>query len=195
MIKSALQSSLTNDVKYRSMSAGAVPSNEYLIETVLVNSPVASVTFNNLSQWAGVYRHLQIVSTARSSFNGTGESLLIRLNGVATATYSWHRMFGTGSSVLSSATTSTNQMFISFMQSATSGAGAFGASAVDILEPFNASKNTTLRGFSGITTGENLVSINSGAFFNTAPVSSITLLSETGANFIAGCRFSLYGVN
>jgi hypothetical protein len=193
MIKSALQSSLTNDVKYRSMSAGAVPSNEYLIETVLVNSPVASVTFD-VSAFAGVYRHLQLISTVRSSFNGTGESLLIRLNGVATTTYSWHRTFGTGSSVPSSAATSTNQMFISFMQSATSGAGAFGASVVDILDPFHASKNTTLKGFSGITTGENLISINSGAFLNATPVSSITLLSETGANFIAGCRFSLYGV-
>ena len=49
MIKSASRSSLVEDVKYTSMSAGVVPSSEYLIESRVLDTAVPSITFDNLS--------------------------------------------------------------------------------------------------------------------------------------------------
>ena len=99
MIKSASRSSITNDQKYRSMLAGAVPSNEYLIESRVLDTAVTQVTFNNLDQFAGVYKHLQIVSTERQS-NAVSESRGVLSingsNGVRT-----HYLVGTGTTVVS----------------------------------------------------------------------------------------------
>ena len=183
MIKSALQSSLTNDVKYRNLDTFNVPSNEYLIETVLLGSNAASVTFSNLGQYAGVYRHLQIRYATLSTLDTW---LNIRVNASTTDYYS-HRLQGEGS-VSSGASNSTSigmQLMGLTGTSSVPGRGVF-----DILDPFNSNKKKVVRGLTG---GPNTVALTSGMWNNTAAVTSLELVNG-GGNFAQYSRFSLYGV-
>lgn len=195
MIKSALQSSLTNDVKYRSMSAGSVPSSEFLIQTIEVGStPLASITFDNLAQWTGIYRHLQIVISARTNRAGAPDSPVgIQFNGV-TSGYALHLLEGNGNNVTPGALTSQSTGFLGSVNGSTAPAGAFGSIVTDILDFSSASKNTTARSLAGQSSSVPYVYLTSTLFDSTSPVTSITINERTGASFVEGSRFSLYGV-
>ena len=172
--------------------AGGVQGDYELIETNILGSNQASIVFSNLGTYSSTYKHLQIRFTARSTLADTAESLSVRVNGVSTSSYSQHRLFGTGSSVISSAESSITLFRMGFISSATATANSFGAGVIDILDPYSTTKNKTFRSLGGVVLGA--VALSSGAFLSTAAVSSITITSETGANFVTGSRFSIYGI-
>jgi hypothetical protein len=177
------------------MSAGAVPSNEYLIETVVLGANAASVTFNNLSQYAGVYKHLQLITSVRSSFNSTYGNFGLRFNGDSGSNYFGHRLLGTGSSVFSQYLGTRNYMYIAESTGAQNTENSFMSAVLDILDPFSSSKNTTVRSLTGHTSGSSHgIGILSGAWNNTSAISSLTILEAENANWVSGSRFSLYGV-
>jgi hypothetical protein len=189
------QSSINNTVDYRNMSGNVIPSSEYLIETVVLGSNAASVVFSNLGQWAAVYRHLQIVFTSRATTSGTAaDRLWVRLNADAGGNYSDHFLRGNGSAVSSGAQTNTTEMFLGLSVRNGNTAGIFGAGIIDILDAYNTNKNTTVRSLNGYTASDQLISLNSGAWRNTSAITSISIVPEQN-NFLAGSRFSLYGVN
>lgn len=184
MIKSASRSSLVEDVKYTSMSAGVVPSSEYLISTTVLTQNEPSVTFD-VSSFAGVYRHLQIIANVRST---AGANAVITFNGDTSANYSWHLVYGNGSTVLSTGAANSSNMIL-FSQ-APSTANIFLPNTIDILDFANNSKNKTIRSLCGAPS-LNEIALFSGAWRNTAPVTSITI---SLTSFVAGSRFSIYGV-
>jgi hypothetical protein len=177
------------------MSAGAVPSNEYLIETVVVGStPALSVQFLDLAQYAGVYRHLQIVISARTNRSGAPDSPVgIQFNGV-TSGYALHLLEGNGTNVISAALTSQSTGFLGSVNGSTAPAGAFGSIVTDILDFSSAAKNTTVRSLAGQSSAVPYVYLTSTLFNSTSPVTSIAINERTGASFVQGSRFSLYGV-
>lgn len=192
MIKSASQSSLTNDVKYRSMSAGAVPSSEFLIQTSLIgNNTTAFVDFD-VSSFNGVYRHLKFVTTTRGTSSGiAADEVLITFNGQG-STYYTHRMGSTSGGSVASSAFSGN--YVSQNPRTSSGTLFFIGAEIDILDPFNSNKNTTVRSlFGGSGSSHNTIVLNSVAWFSTATVTNIRLSAE--ANYFGqGTRLSLYGV-
>lgn len=196
MIKSALQSSLTNDVKYRSMSAGNLPSSEYLIETAIVGAtPVASVVFNDLAQYAGVYRHLQIVAVARTDRAAAGDDLSIQLNGDTGSNYTWRNLKGNGSSVTNEVVAINNTWMGNYaLAGGTTTSNVFSAQVTDILDPFNSNKNTTIRSLSGMASNNNSIDLTSGFWNNPASLTSIRIFLRLGTNYVQYSRFSLYGV-
>jgi hypothetical protein len=203
MIRSAAQSSLLNDTRYTSMSAGVVPSSEYLIQTAFITENTPSVTFD-VSSFAGVYKHLQIVVVARSSHSAANRtSGAIRLNGNSGANYATHLLHGNSSTVSSAAFTSQsfmrNIMFFGALPGSSNTANAFGAAIVEILDPYNTSKNTTVRVLHGSAQTDSRLSLASGVWLNTESLTSIEIAPNEDASwgsssFIAGSRFSLYGV-
>jgi hypothetical protein len=74
---------------------------------------------------------------------------------------------------------------------ATATANAFGACVIDILDPFETTKNKTIRGLTGANT---VVSLSSTFWNFTTAVSSIELSAFSATNFLVGSRFSLYGI-
>ncbi len=172
----------------------AVAGGSYdLLETTVVGGPaVASVEFTNLGQYASTYQHLQLRTSLRSSVTGlTNAEVLLQFNTDSGNNYSKHRLYGTGSAVGSQGFASTNGVRFGVTATATSTSN-YAASVSDILDPFE-SKNTTVRTLSGQTDG-NIVELNSGAWLNTASITSLKLLIEVGGNFVSGSRVSLYGV-
>jgi hypothetical protein len=194
VIKSASRSSITNDQKYRSMLAGAVPSNEYLISSTLITENTPSVTFD-VSSFAGVYKHLQIVWVGR--WSGTAfnrDDLCYRFNGDSGNNYSEHGLSGNGSTVASGATSSFNRGFCGSLSSNLESSGIFGSGVIDILDAYG-TKNKVLRTFWGRTgTSPIGVTLQSSMWMNTTSISSLQLFPSSGGNFVAGSRFSLYGV-
>ena len=196
MIKSAAQSSLLNDTRYTSMSAGTVPSDEYLIASTVLTQNEPSITFD-LTGLSGIYKNLQLVWIARTANTDTLDWGRIRFNG-STSGYANHSLVAFGANTTASSTTDTTDYLTirsTAFTSANGTAGSYAAGVIDILDPFNSSKNTTIRYFGGIVNNpDTRVALNSGLWNNTTPLTSIQIWSNVFANFLPGSRFSLYGV-
>jgi hypothetical protein len=195
MIKSALQSSLTNDVKYRNLGAANTPSNEYLIETVdVTTSSISTVQFTNLSQYTGVYRHLImrfVVRDARATSGGN--YLFITFNGSSSGYYT-HRLLGIGSSFSVSSEVGQSVLRNLVSTSAQDGSGIFSSGTMEIIDAFHTSKNKVARAHFGYNAGDTRTYLTSGMWESTAALNSITITSDTSAVFAVGTSFSIYGV-
>jgi hypothetical protein len=187
VIKSASRSSITNDQKYRSMLAGAVPSSEYLIESRVLGTNSATVVFDNLDQFSGVYRHLMVVATPIITVSGT--LAYMHLNGDTGTNYSRHYLDGNASTAFSSGEANSNSMYFAYWN-----AGDVQPSAVvcEILDAYSTTKNKSARSIGGRAGTSPMASVYSGSWRNTSPISSITIASTQ--NFQIGSRFSLYGM-
>ena len=166
-----------------------------LLETTILGSDTASVTFSSLGSYSD-YKHLQIRLTARSDDSQPGSSLWVVPNGSYVGTKSFHRLTGSGSSVSSSFGSGT---YIQLgdnkaIPAATSTANVFGAMVIDLLDFASTTKNKTFRSLGGFAGGsDNQIDLASGAFLTTDSLTSLLIRAGAG-NFVAGSRFSLYGV-
>ena len=175
-----------------SQAAGGGGAAYDLLESETLTSSASSITFSSLSAYATDYKHLQIRAVMQDTSANTGlESIGVQFNGDTSSVYSRHTLKGNGSSVVSDNTTSFGSILI--VDASGRESNVFGASVIDILD-FSASKNTTIRaltGGNGSTSGG--VNLTSGGYFNTAAVTSTTLIAR-GTAFAIGSRFSLIGV-
>ena len=175
--------------------AVAEPAYE-LISTTVLGSDTSSVTFSSLGDYSSTYKHLQIRGVARSSRTATNrDDSRIRFNGDTGSNYAYHALEGTGTSVGSYAGSSQTFGLFMFPSTNNDSSDRFSPVVVDILDPYSTSKNTTVRSFNGrIGSSPNLVNLISTLWNNTASVTSITLDNDGGPNWVAGTRFSLYGI-
>jgi hypothetical protein len=174
--------------------AGGVAGDYELIETTILGSASSEVLFSSLATYASDYKHLQIRYTARSTRAAVADNLGVRFNGVTTTSYSHHRLYGNGTNVQSFAGTSATFMLGDGTTGNTSTASAFSAGVIDILDSYSTTKNKTIRILSGYTvSGDHAIELTSGAFYNTAALTSVSVFALTG-NLVAGTRMSLYGI-
>lgn len=171
-----------------------------LIESNILSSNSATVTFSSLNTIAADYKHLQIRAVARSNRADFQDGFAVRLNGVTSSVYASHYLYRDNSSGGSFAVTSANRISRSStfdMYAANETAGRFGVAVFDFLDFGAASKTTTLRYFSGAGDGTQTRSVNLASGFNpndSTALTSITLLSHSGSDLVTGSRFSLYGI-
>jgi len=165
--------------------AGAVGDYE-LLETTILGSDQATVSFTSLnSTYGSTYKHLQVRFTMRSSTAGTGDGVLVKMNG-SNADYE-HQLEGNGSTVTSSANSG---QFDPIVAGDGAASGVFSGTVIDILDAFG-SNNKTMRAMSGSATLR--IMLTSGLFIDTNPVDSLTFDLPV-ANIMAGSRFSIYGI-
>lgn len=180
----------------QAQAAGQVAAGSFdLLETQVLASSAASVTFSSLSTYAADYQHLQIRAVERTDRGDAVDTSKIQLNGVTASSYAYHYLNGDGSSVSSSAGASQTRILGGVNIGGTGTTSAFGAEVIDILDPFETTKNTTLRIMSGeVNAVAPQVRLVSGLFISTDAVTSITLAPNVGSNWVTGSRFSLYGI-
>jgi hypothetical protein len=173
---------------FSAAGAGGVQGDYELIETVILGTAQAAVTFSGLGTYSSTYKHLQIRSTERQS-NAVNESTgIITINGSAGARS--HILFGTGSSVISS-DEGTRIPFYS--TGANEVSGNFAGRVTEILDAYSTTKNKTLRSLVGFSSSTyNRIFLQSGLWASTSSITSITFTSA--ANYVTGSRFSLYGI-
>jgi hypothetical protein len=178
--------------------SGGVEGDYELIESVILTTTESSVTFSSLGSYSSTYKHLQLRSAPKSNSSAASGLGWVRLNGsfngnTTDSNYSIHILNsnpGGSPQVESIAETSSRKGF---------GVAArtnenFSVNITDILDAFSSTKNTTSRTFSGTPSSTSRVQIMSHLFNNTASITSVTLTTEDGSSFIAGSRFSLYGI-
>jgi glutamine amidotransferase-like uncharacterized protein len=174
--------------------AGVGVAGDYeLIATEILTTSEASITFSNLGDYSATYKHLQIRFAARTTRALTIDVVALQFNADTGSNYSLHRLTGNGSTVASAGNASQGNFFVGLIAGANAGASQFGASVVDILDPYSTTKNTTARALTGSTTGPEL-NLYSGAYYSTNAVSEIKLFPAALDNFVTGSRFSLYGI-
>ena len=169
----------------------AFESDYELIETTILGSATASVTFSSLDTYASTYKHLQIRLVARGDRSSVSSTVNLRINTDTGSNYAFHLLGGSGSgSPYTYGEANSNRIPTGDIAAASSTANAFGSLVIDLLDPYSTTKNKTIRSFGGY--GGQL-SIFSGHRRNTESTTSISLIAAIDS-FIAGSRFSLYGI-
>ena len=170
----------------------AAPLGDYqAIMTATVDSGGASsITFSSIPS---TFKQLQIRAMLKRSGGTAADNTNLTFNSDTGSNYSWHQLYGEGSSALASAATS--QTSIRTIHSDTT-ANVFGVGIIDILDYANTSKNKTTRTLAGwddnfATTG--YILMRSGLWMSTAAVSTITMTPNSGS-FAQYSSFALYGI-
>lgn len=166
----------------------------YSITTVTVGSGgSAYIEFTSIPS---TYTHLQIRTFQRDTGTPANmDNLYLQVNSDTGANYSYHRLIGTGSSVLATTDTNTSNLKVGLQPNAGITANAFGSSIIDILDYANTSKNKTFRTLVGSDTNDSNgnVSLFSGLWRNTNAITSIKIYPEAN-NFAQYSHFALYGI-
>lgn len=177
-------------------AAPAVAGSYDLLQTEILTGTTATVTFNSINSYATDYEHLQVTVVARSTRGDTDSIFYMQFNGDTGSNYSVHNLRGTGSAVdagyLSSSYPS-GIIIYTGLPGATNTSGLFGGNIIDILDPFNTSKHTTTRVLNGQAGSFSRISLESGAWYNTNSITSITF-DDVFGSFAQYSRFSLYGL-
>jgi hypothetical protein len=177
---------------FATTGAGAAAGAYELIQSQVLGTSAASVTFSSIPS---SFRHLQIRMIAKTNRTDNTAALpLLNFNSDSGSNYAWHALTGTGSSVVSLASTSTTGMRTANItnSNAAFNANNFGSGVIDILDYVSTAKNTTIRTLGGRDEANN-ISLISGVWLNTAAVTSLKL-EDSGFSFVSGSRFSLYGL-
>lgn len=175
---------------WKQFLAPAAAGSFDLLETEILTGTQSSIEFTSLSSYASDYQHLQLRYTFRTAVAGTSDTIFAQFNSDTGSNYSWHRIWGDGSSVNSSSGTTQTTMRLAVSAGNTSTASSFGAGVTDIWDAFNSSKYTTMRGLNGITSAT-FVFLWSGNWRNTSSLTSIKIFPS--GSLLAGTRVSLYG--
>jgi hypothetical protein len=174
-------------------AGGAVAAGAYeLISTTILGTNTASVTFSSLGTYSSTYKHLQIRAVTRTTRTDASQVIsYLRFNGDTASNYSGHQLFGNGSGVGSAGEANITYAYAGIDSTNQNTTGNFAAYVIDILDPYSTTKNKTTRSLSGLQ--QNAIRLMSGNWRNTASVTSIQLVADS-YNYVAGSRFSLYGI-
>lgn len=151
----------------------------------------ASVTFSSIPS---NLRSLRIKYTARGDAAATHALITLRINGSASAVYSYQlAQFSNTGSTISTAVNAT-AFRISSIPCANTTAGVFGLGTVDIVGWDSPHANHL--GLSGrgdlLATANFIIELNGGTYPTAGPYTALTLLPSNG-NFVAGSSFEITG--
>jgi hypothetical protein len=163
------------------------------IATVSVGSGGSStITFSSIPS---TFAHLQLRAIMRTNGSGTQDIAKLQFNSDTGANYTYHTIFGNGSSVTADAATGINQNYLNRATSASSDANTFGVMVVDILDYKDTNKFKTIRDLGGAdNNGSGTVYFTSGLWRSTSAVTSFTLNPLDGTSFNEYSQFALYGI-
>lgn len=169
-----------------SFAFGAATLGDYeSIATVTVGSGGASaIDFTSIPS---TYKHLQIRYIARATTGGIA-NFTMTFNGTGSG-YSYHGLYGDGSSVAALGTGSASNMLAGVISST---ATTFSTGVIDILDYANTNKYKIMRDLNGADwNGSGYAVLYSGSFQYT---NAITQVSFGSATFAQYSHFALYGI-
>lgn len=171
-------------------SGAGAPSDFELISTQELTSTASNIYFTGIDTQ---YKHLQLRMSLRSNRASSLADVYLRFNADALSNYSYHQFYGNGSSFGSLGAAGMGQIFTGYATGSTFGGDVFAVTILDILDFSSSQKLTTTRSLTGMSGTNNQLRHLSGLWNDYSPVSSIQITPEEGS-FIAGSRFSLYGI-
>lgn len=176
---SSAESAASNSVTPTSLSYES-------IATVTVGSGGSTtVTFSGIPS---AFAHLQI----RGVYDADIQSdQFIQFNSDTGANYSWHSLYGQGSTTTAINSTNATYSYFGYVANVTAVNGA----VIDILDYKDTNKFKTVRYVSGYdNNGSGFMFFGSGNWRSTTAISTITLSAFGTAKFVEGSTFALYGI-
>lgn len=173
-------------------------SYESIATTTVGAGGTGTITFSSIPS---TYKHLQVRCFGQTNRGTYGiDEGKIRFNSDSGTTYSEHILYGDGS-----AATAGNTASSSFIPTGTGNFGTttgsnWGSCVIDVLDYANTSKNKTVRSLggadcNGIVGGiGGRVGLQSGTWYNTSAINTITITPASGSLFSQYSSFALYGV-
>jgi hypothetical protein len=162
------------------------------LATLTLSAATSTITFAGIPSG---YKHLQLRMLVRGA--STGGSMRLNLNGDSSgANYSRHVVYGDGSSALASgAFNDSVTAAIGDAATSSNAANIFGGFVIDILDYSSATKNKTIRSFSGYdANGSGLIQLRSSGWYSTSAVTSLTIYEGASTNLAQYSSFALYGI-
>lgn len=162
-----------------------------LIQGGTINT-TTSYTFTNIPQ---LYTDLKLIINARST--SASDELVLKFNGGNNWVSAWNRMNGfDGVSFTNAASASGSGPFVFGGVSFLSQTGFWGCADIYIAN-YTASGAKAIQGYGGNKSnnpGSQSMSYAGGAIASVGAITSIEVLSGSGANLASGSTFSLYGI-
>jgi len=165
-----------------------MPATYEPISTQTLASAIADVYFYSIPQ---TYTDLVLVITGTSASATNADW---RANGDNTSTYSTQQFFSTNSNTVGSSMASGDN-FARFDNYGALGTTGLYLAVAHFMNYSNSTTYKTCINRSGNTGGPYPgTSLHVGTWRNTAAITSLNILSQSGANFAIGCTFTLYGI-
>ena len=173
------------------------PGLRPIAEEVFIGSDT-SVTFDSIP---GGYRHLMLSGWARTDRAAENDGVGLRFNNDGGNNYDWMFKYGQASNVFAaSGTLATTNIGVALIEAANSRANVFAPFNIWILwyrlttcEKWAFCSNSGAFGDRSAL-ADLYIQDRRGAWRNSNAITRIDLFPTTGPNFVAGCRFTLYGV-
>lgn len=176
-----------------SQSAAAVGDFESIATVTVGAGGASNAEFTSIPL---TFQHLQIRLSAH--FSGTALQYAqgtVQLNGDTGANYSYHRLFGNGTSASADGSASQSNMVFPWMPDSATSANFFNGVIIDVLDYKDTNKYTTIRALGGNDqSGNGILGLVSGNWRNTNAVTSIKLIAPSGQTFTQHSHFALYGI-
>jgi hypothetical protein len=162
------------------------------IATATISSGTQSTI--TLSSIPSTFKHLQIRGIARQTGGSGQSSFAMTFNGTTT-NYSWHYIFGNGSSVVAGGSSADPYYReINFINAGGTLANTFSIFVIDILDYADTNKFKTLKSLGGCEYNSGgAAHLQSGLWSNTNAISSINFTTVAG-DFDTYSQFALYGI-
>jgi len=163
---------------------GATNSYESISTVTVGSGGSTTISFSSIP---ATYKHLQIRAIAKAS--GTNFNPKMQFNGDTSSNYSWHYIYGDGSTAVAGA--GATQAFI-YNSIISTNASMYNGFVIDILDYSNTSKYKTTRELSGQDrNGSGEIALWSGNWRSTSAITSIAFSNGT---FDQYSSFALYGI-
>jgi hypothetical protein len=161
--------------------------------------PAATVTWTSTDDGQtgdfSQYMDLVIVSYARSDRSSDNDLIGVQFSNDTTSSYSGQYVSGNGSSASASYITSETYGYVGYPTAATATANIFGAFVTHIFDINSGKYKSMLTSAAADRDGAGDTGLYVATWRKQTPISEIDLvLPLTGADFVAGSSFSLFGV-
>lgn len=165
------------------------------ISTITASGSSSSMDFTSFS---AAYTDLIIKVNVRSQRN-TGpiqDGLLLRFNSLGGSNYAYQMMYADGSAAQGDLSAATSSIFAGYIPSLQATANTYSNCEIYISDYADATHNKTIK---CNTVGENdgaqaYMAFVAGELLTTSAITSISLLTGSGQNWVAGSTATLYGV-
>lgn len=167
-------------------------SFESIATTAVGSGGQTTITFSSIPS---TYKHLQLRFIAKANYAANIFSLGIRYNSDSGTNYTFHSVYGNGTSALATGNTSYNYDYTTAVMG-TSTANVFAANIVDILDYADTAKFKTIRTLNGadVNGSGGSVALASSLWQSTSAINSISLSTGGYGDFLQYSHFALYGI-
>ena len=176
------------------MASGATGSKQSSFESIATATGTGSSGTITFSSIPSGYVALQIRGAFRKQ-DGFFSALKINFNSDTGSNYTEHVLIGDGSSASAASNTGRNHARIDNTVLGTSYTSMVGVAIIDIVDYASTTKYKTLRAFNGAdVNGSGNARLTSSLWLNTNAITSITLNTEDGQNWLTSTSVALYGI-